>query len=140
MTKHTLVPNNFYFIKPNKIVKRKISLMAKPIWLPIIFFSKPIWILFVHHLLWIKKKKMKARSEEWRCMHLKMVNVKTNNKTHSQKKKKKKKPKPKKDVPDSKQAFMWVVDTHSKEEVSINVKKFTNIFSNIFTTNIKGYY
>ena len=31
---------------------------------------------------------MKARSEEWRCMHLKMVNVKTNNKTHSQKKKK----------------------------------------------------
>ena len=76
MTKHTLVPNNFYFMKPNKIVKRKISLMAKPIWLPIIFFSKPIWILFVHHLLWIKKKKTKARSEEWRCMHLKMVNVK----------------------------------------------------------------
>ena len=28
MTKHTLVPNNFYFMKPNKIVKRQISLFA----------------------------------------------------------------------------------------------------------------
>ena len=134
MTKHTLVPNNFYFIKPNKIVKRKISLMAKPIWLPIIFFSKPIWILFVHHLLWIKKKKMKARSEEWRCMHLKMVNVKQITKPILKKKQKKtkKKTKPKKDVPDSKQAFMWVVDTHSKEEVSRSVKSlqtFLAIFS-----------
>ena len=28
MTKHTLVPNNFYFMKPNEIVKRQISLFA----------------------------------------------------------------------------------------------------------------
>ena len=28
MTKHTLVPNNFYFMKPNKIVKRQIRLFA----------------------------------------------------------------------------------------------------------------
>ena len=28
MTKHTLVPNNFYFMKPNKIVKKQISLFA----------------------------------------------------------------------------------------------------------------
>ena len=71
-----------------------------------------------------------------------MVNVKQITKPILKKKQKKtkKKTKPKKDVPDSKQAFMCVVDTHSKEEVSINVKKFTNIFSNIFTTNIKGYY
>ena len=68
-------------------------------------------------------------------MHLKMVNVKTNNKTHSQKKKKKKKTKPKKEVPDSKQAFMWVVDTHSKEEVSRSVKKFTTFLA-IFSQQI----
>ena len=72
-------------------------------------------------------------------MHLKMVNVKQITKPIL-KKKKKTKTKPKKEVPDSKQAFMWVVDMHSKEEVSRSVKKFTNIFSNIFTTNIKGYY
>ena len=28
MTKHTLVPTNFYFMKPDKIVKRQISLFA----------------------------------------------------------------------------------------------------------------
>ena len=56
MTKHTLVPNNFYFMKPNKIVKKKISLLL---------MAKPIWIVIVHHLLWIKKKKKsKARSED----------------------------------------------------------------------------
>ena len=73
-------------------------------------------------------------------MHLKMVNVKQITKPILKKKNKKQKTKPKKGVPDSKQAFMWVVDPHSKEEVSRSVKKFTNIFSNIFTTNIKGYY
>ena len=139
MTKHTLVPNNFYFIKPNKIVKRKISLMAKPIWLPIIFFSKPIWILFVHHLLWIKKKKMKARSEEWRCMHLKMVNVKQITKPILKKKKKKKN----KTQEGSawQQASIYVSGWHAQQRRSLQKReKFTNIFSNIFTTNIKGYY
>ena len=132
MTKHTLVPNNFYFIKPNKIVKRKISLMAKPIWLPIIFFSKPIWILFVHHLLWIKKKKTKARSEEWRCMHLKMVNVKTNNKTHSQKKKKKTKPNPRrKCLTASKHLCEWLTRTAKKKspEAWRSLQIFLAIFS-----------
>ena len=28
MTKHTLVPNNFYFMKPNKIVKQQTNLLA----------------------------------------------------------------------------------------------------------------
>ena len=28
MTKHTLKPNNFYFMKPDKIVKKQISLFA----------------------------------------------------------------------------------------------------------------
>ena len=28
MTKHTLVTNNFYFMKPDKIVKKQISLFA----------------------------------------------------------------------------------------------------------------
>ena len=28
MKKHSLVPNNFYFMKPNKIVKRQISLFS----------------------------------------------------------------------------------------------------------------
>ena len=105
------------------------------------FFPSPFEYFLFTIYYELKKKKTKARSEEWRCMHLKMVNVKQITKPIFKKKKKKKnKKKPKKDVPDSKQAFMWVVDTHSKEEVSISVKKFTNIFSNIFTTNIKGYY
>ena len=73
MTKYTLVPNNFYFMKPNKIVKRQISLFGYgPAYLTF-FFPKPIWIDTVHHLSWIKKKKSKARSDS---MHLKMVKVK----------------------------------------------------------------
>ena len=67
MTKHTLVPNNFYFMKPNKIVKRQISLFAHDqahLTADHFFFPKPIWIVTVQHLLWIKKKKSKARSED----------------------------------------------------------------------------
>ena len=68
MTNHTLVPNNFYFIKPSKIVNRQISLFAHGqahLTADHFFFSKPIWIVTVHHLLWIKKnKKSKARSED----------------------------------------------------------------------------
>ena len=98
------------------------------------FFPSPFEYFLFTIYYELKKKKTIARSEEWRCMHLKMVNVKQITKPIPKKKKK-----PKKDVPDSKQAFMWVVDTHNKEEVSRTVKKFTTIFSNIFTTNIKGY-
>ena len=76
MTKHTLVPNNFYFMKPNKIVKKQISLFAhgQAHLTADFFFPKPIWIVTVHHLSWIKKKKKsKARFDS---MHLKMVKVK----------------------------------------------------------------
>ena len=135
MTKHTLVPNNFYFMKPNKIVKRQISLMAKPIWLPInFFFSKPIWILFVHHLLWIKKKKTKARSEEWRCMHLKMVNVKQITKPILKKKKKKqnKKQNPRRTcLTTSKHLCEWLRRTAKKKspEAWKSLQTFLAIFS-----------
>ena len=37
--------------------------------------------------------------------------------------------KPKNEVLDSKQAFMLVVDMHSKEEVSRSVKKFTTFLA-----------
>ena len=45
MTKHTLVPNNFYFMKPDKIVKRQISLFAHDqahLTADLFFVSKPI--------------------------------------------------------------------------------------------------
>ena len=56
MTKHNLVPNNFYFyfMKPNKIVKRQISLFAHDqahLTANQFFFPKPIQIVTVHHLL-----------------------------------------------------------------------------------------
>ena len=44
MTKYTLVPNNFYFMKPNKIVKRQISLFGYgPAYLTVdhFFFPNP---------------------------------------------------------------------------------------------------
>ena len=63
MTKHTLVPNNFYFIKPNKIVKRQISLFAHGqahLTTDHFFFSQAHLNSHVHHLLKIKKKKIKS--------------------------------------------------------------------------------
>ena len=44
--------------------------------------------------------------------------------------------KPKKEVLDNKQAFMWVVDTHSKEEVSISVKKSTTFLAILSQQNL----
>ena len=76
MTKYTLVPNNFYFMKPSKIVKRQISLFAhgQAHLTADHFFPKPIWIVNVHHLLWIKKKNEKLDLKM--SMHLKIVKVK----------------------------------------------------------------
>ena len=76
MTKYNLKPNNFYFMKLDKIVKKQISLFAhgQARLTADFFFPKPIWIVTVYHLPWIKKKKKsKARSDS---MHLKMVKVK----------------------------------------------------------------
>ena len=76
MIKHTLVPNNFYFMKPNKIVKKQISLFAHDqthLTADFFFFPSPFeWSLFtIYHEF--KKKKSKARPIS---MHLKMVKVK----------------------------------------------------------------
>ena len=76
MTKHTLVPNNFYFMKPNKIVKKQISLFAHDqAHLTAVFFFSQAHLNghcspFIMNL---KKKKSKARPNS---MHLKMVKVK----------------------------------------------------------------
>ena len=68
MTKHTLVPNNFYFMKPNKIVKRQISLFAhdQAHLIADHFFSQAH---LNNHcspftMNYKKKKKSKARSED----------------------------------------------------------------------------
>ena len=76
MTKHTLVPNNFYFMKPNKIVRKQIGLFAHDqahLTADFFFFPSPFeWSLFtIYHEF--KKKKSKARPNS---MHLKMVKVK----------------------------------------------------------------
>ena len=76
MKKHSLVPNNFYFMKPNKIVKRQISLFshgqAHLTADHFFFFPKPNWIVTVHHLLLIKKKNQKLEDLKM-SMHLKIV-------------------------------------------------------------------
>ena len=56
-------------------------------------------------------------------MHLKIVKVKQITK-------------PKNEVLDSKQAFMWVVDTHVKEEVSRSVKKSTTFLAILSQQNL----
>ena len=79
MTKHILVPNNFYFMKLNKIVKRQISLFSHGqvhLTADHFFFPKPIWIVTVQHLLWIKKKKKNQKLDLKMSMHLKIVKVK----------------------------------------------------------------
>ena len=68
MRKHILVPNNFYFMKPNKIVKRQISLFAHGqahLTANQFFFPSPFeYFLFTIYYELKKKKKSKARSED----------------------------------------------------------------------------
>ena len=77
MTKNTLVPNNFYFMKPKKIVKRQISLFAHGqahLTADHFFFQAHLNSTF-HHLLWVKKKKNQKLDLKM-SMHLKIVEVK----------------------------------------------------------------
>ena len=63
MIKHTLVPNNFYFMKPNKIVKKQISLFAHDqahLTADFFFFPSPFeWSLFTIYHEFKKKKNQK---------------------------------------------------------------------------------
>ena len=67
MTKHTLVPTNFYFMKPDKIVKRQISLFAHGqahLIVDHFLFPSPFEKLLFIIYYELKKKKSKARFEE----------------------------------------------------------------------------
>ena len=82
MTKHILVPNNFYFMKPNKIVKRQISLFAygQAHLTADHFFSQAHLNShcspFIMNFKKKKQNKTKQKLDQKMSMHLKIVKVK----------------------------------------------------------------
>ena len=76
MTNHTLVPNNFYFIKPSKIVNRQISLFAHGqahLTADHFFFSQAQLNSHCSPFIIDKKKKNQKLEDLKMSMHLKIV-------------------------------------------------------------------